>query len=346
MAAVQDFASTLARLRPVIAGSQSGARVRVELIAEGAVASARDLGEGVYRIGARSDCDLIIPEASAPHIATLKVEKAKDGHWTLSLVPFTDDLTLDGKPLAGFNPIAIRDAATLAAGSTQLRFTPLGLTSALSGLAKAAGQRMASAGDAGRFGSLNGPPIPGAGNAPGKSLLTPKRLLLVAGLLFGAALLSTFWDAIGASGSGGAGGPVASEPKIEAPTDVIRLVRQELAAADLADHIRARLEAGAVVLEGAVSARQEDRYRSLLPALRRRSAVEIRSNVRPVATPLQSQIAAVALEPMPMVIMQSGERFQVGDTMPSDWRVESITSQGVVISRGTLRETIALGGGR
>ena len=82
----------------------------------------------------------------------------------------------------------------------------------------------------------------------------------------------------------------------------------------------------------------------LLPGLRRRSAAEIRSHVRPVALPLQSQIAGVALEPVPMLIMQAGEHYRVGDTLPQDWRVEAITAQGVVLSRGALRETIPLGG--
>jgi hypothetical protein len=99
-----------------------------------------------------------------------------------------------------------------------------------------------------------------------------------------------------------------------------------------------------VVVEGSVTDRQEERYRALLAGLRRRSAVELRSQVKPVALPAQSQIAGVALAPVAMVVMQDGARFHVGDTLPKGWRIESITAQGIVLSRDSLRETIPLGG--
>ncbi|HRJ69013.1 MAG TPA: EscD/YscD/HrpQ family type III secretion system periplasmic domain-containing protein [Beijerinckiaceae bacterium] len=345
MAAVQDFTSTLARLRPALAGTRTGVRARVEILSGGTLAGYRDLPEGVYRIGARSDCDLVVPEAKTPHIATLKIEKDAAGRWTLSLVPFIEGMQLEGKPLAAFNPVKLVGASALRLDQTTLRISPLGIAGTLGDIARSAGQKVREGAASGHLGSLQGPPVARV-DLPRLPEIKARPLLLVAGFLFLAALLSSFWDAFGASvlrpilGGGG----TTTETRIEDAGDTLKLVRQQLATADLADHVKARLDGKAVLLEGTLTERQEDRYRALLPGLRRRTAVEILSHVRPVALPLHSQIAGVALEPVPMLIMQGGERFQVGDTLPQDWRVEAITAQGIVLSRGALRETIPLGG--
>lgn len=345
MAAVQDFTSTLARLRPALAGARSGARARVEILKDGTLAGFRDLPEGVYRIGARSDCDLVVPDTNTPHIATLKIEKAPSGRWDLSFVPFIEGLMQDGRAIVAFNPVKLTGPSAISIGEATLRVSPLGIAGTLGDIARNAGQTMRQGTAGGRVGSLNGPPVEGIDLAR-LPRLKARPLLLAAGFLFFAALLSSFWDVFGASVLRPilGGRAATAEARIEDPADVLKLTRQQLLTADLADHVKARLDGKTLVLEGALTDRQEERYRAILPGLRRRSAVEIRSHVRPVAMPTQSLIAAVALEPLPMLIMQSGERYQVGDTLPQDWRVESITAQGVVLSRGALRETIPLGG--
>ena len=331
MAAIQDFTTRLAGLRGIAGAGSEPARARVQIISDGKVAGSRDLEDGEYRIGARADCDLVVPDAHFPHIALLKVSNSSTNEGRLTLVPFIPSVTLDGDTLPAFAAAEITTTATVAVGPTLLRLTPGGRPAKTTPEPAPAVVRRAVAASARTF-SL--------------SSIDPSKLILAAGLLGAAALVSTLRDDPGLSFGRGAGDPVAvadAGPKIADSGDMLKLVRQQLAVADLSDALTARADGKAILIEGSVTDRQEDRFRTILAALRRKTSVELRSQVKPVALPAQSQIAGIALAPVAMVVMQDGGRYQVGDTLPKGWRVESISTQGVVLTRDSLRETIPLG---
>lgn len=308
-------------------------RARVQIVSDGTIAGSRDLDDGEYRIGARADCDLVIPDAHFPHIAIVKVDNSGAGK--LTLVPLVSGISLDGRALAAFAATDISDTATMTIGPTTVRLTPGGkpLKQYRAAIAeKAAPARHAAVAaitSANRF-SLSG--------------FDTKKLILAAALLCAAAVVSMLRDYQAATPASPMASLSEKAPRISNPDDILKLIRHQLAVSDLSDAITVRQDGKSIVIEGSVTDRQEDRFRVILAALRRKSDVDVRSQVKPVALPAQAQIAGVALAPVAMVVMQDGSRFQVGDTLPKGWRVESISQQGVVLSRDSLRETIPLGG--
>lgn len=329
MASIQTLTTRLASLRP----ASTEPRARVQILSDGMVAGSRDMEDGEYRIGARADCDLVIPEAHFPHIALLKVLNSAVAGARLSLVPFIPGVTMNGEVIAPFAAVQISETASIAIGSTLLRLTPGGRP------AKSPPQQAARA--------PRGADITPSRWAGLVSRIDPIKLMIAAALLCAAALVSSLREetsSVAFRSVDDAVAQAAATPKITDAAEMLKLVRHQLSVADLSDTITPRIEGKSIVVEGSVTDRQEERFRSLLAGLRRRTSVELTSQVKPVALPLQSQIAGVALAPVAMVVMQDGGRFQVGDTLPKGWRVEAISAKGVVLTRESLRETIPLGG--
>lgn len=314
-----------------------GKNARVEFVADGQVTAAHVLEDGEYRIGARADCDFVIPESPYPHIAVLKLGR---GASHLSLVPFVEGATLDGAVLAPFTAVTIANPALFVIDGTSLRLTPA------RGAASPLASRRVKAEEAAPAQkaklSRSARPSPGGLLAA----IDPRLLLWAAGLLLAAALVSSYRDDPGFAGlsSGGAGSAAREETRITDVDEALRLLQQQLAAADLGDAIVARNDGGALIVSGLINDRQEERLRAVLSTVRRRTATEIRSQVSPTGPSMQMQIAGVALTPVAMVILTDGGRYRVGDTLPRNWKVEAITQRSVVLSRDNLRETIALGG--
>ena len=342
MAGTRNFNSALAQIRNIGASAKSGTstRARIDVLTNGEAAASKDLAEGVFRVGSRADCDLIIPESRIPHLATIKIEKNARDEWTIILVPFVEGMRLDRAPIAAFNPVLISHAALLDMGSTMLRLTPVSSQGAFGTVLKNVGASVISARD--QLGVhadfANGQKIT---NVFGK--IPPRSILLLAGGLFLAALASSFWDVLRPQAVDSSNIALqGEEPRIEDGNELAAMLRRQLQTADLGDHIKVRLEAKKILLEGAVAERQEERYRSILNAARRRTRLELQSLVRPVATPAAMQIVGVALEPVSYIVLANGQRYQLGDTLPMDWQIEAITAKNVVLAKNGLREIVSL----
>lgn len=334
MSAFSSLTDRVSGFRSAASAPSDRGQARLELSRDGQTTDTRTLGNGEYRIGARSDCDIVVPDAPAAHFALLKVDGAGAGGTTMILVPFLPGMVADGLAAAPFVPLEIRKATTITIGGTTLHCAPARTASLAERTAKAVATAKAQAESAPR---------------PSFRLpaLDPRKMLLAAGLLFGAAFVSSFLDTSSLPfGLGGGSGiqATATDAKVADAGEMVTLIRRQLTIADLGDTIAPRLDGKTIVIEGSVSDRQEDRYRGLLAGFRRRSPVELRSQVQPVAMPAQSQIAGVALSPVALVVLQDGGRFRVGETMPVGWKVEAITDQGVSLSRDALRVTVPLGG--
>lgn len=323
MVSFQDISSRLTRRHTPSAAASA---VELVLLRERAAEAPRELGPGDYRIGSQPDCDIVLAEAPAAHFAVLKISR-EGPDLALAIIPFAAGLTHRGLAAQPFVPLHLGTAAEIGIGRATLR---LGATTPASA-------------DLPKVRAKAAVPKPVAGRL---TAVEPRTMLLAAGLLFGAAFVSSMLDTgfpLFRSPVPGSAAP-AGETKVADAGEMMTLIRQQLTAADLADTLRANYDGKTILIEGAVSDRQEDRYRLLLAALRRRSPVEIRSQVQPVASPLHSQIAGVALAPVALVVMQDGGRFRVGDTMPKGWRVEAINDQGVILARDAMRVTVPLGG--
>ena len=337
MVAFQDISSRLGRMGAAPLAALRGKNARIEFVAEGQVTAAHILEEGEYRIGARPDCDFVIPESPYPHIAVLKLGR---GASHLSLVPFVEGATLDGAPLAPFTATTIANPALFAIGGTALRLTPA------RGAASPLASRRVAAEDA-EAGPQQKPPRSTRSAAGGMlATIDPRKLLWAAGLLLAAALVSSYRDDPGfaALSPGGAGSTPREDTRITDADEALRLLRQQLASADLGDTLTVRKDGGVLIVSGLINDRQEERLRGVLSTVRRRATTEIHSQVSPTGPSMPTQIAGVALTPVAMVILTDGGRYRVGDTLPRNWKVEAITQRSVVLSRDNMRETVALGG--
>lgn len=355
MAITDSIATFFGRLRAPDARAGSEQRLaqpasppaplRVIVEVPGLPPSIRDLGVGHHLFGSSPDCDLILPDIDTPRLASLRYAVGPRGA-AVVLVPEGEGMLRDGQPLPAGQPVVL-------AGVTQFEVDGLLLTiEPPSGIVSTVRAPEGEREDAPRVDSSRAAAAEwmrrvgaGAQDLPVRSVLKDMRGPAIALLVALISALAAWWLQ-GHSGSATANAArsstaemaAAAQPRLSSANDVVSELKRHLASADLVERVTIVPGSNEIVLEGAVGTREEKRLVDVLAAVRARTDVTITSRVKPDPSAIGRSIAAVALAPYPFVVFRDGERYKVGDTLPSGWKIESIAAGKVVVTREGLRE--------
>lgn len=357
MAATDSISSFFARLR----GQGQGAGVdalaavppaplqplRVIVEVPGLPPSSRDLGLGQHVLGASPDSDLILPDISDARLASLRYAVGPRGA-AVVLMPESNRIARDGELLPAGQPVVLSGTTRFEVEGVLLTIEPPpGIVSTVradagAAAAPATGDRFAASRDTAaewfkRVGA-------GAQGLPARSVVRDMRGPAIALFVALLSALAAFWLQGGSNGAAeaarrtGAAVAVADVARLTGQAEVVAEIKRRLLSADLAERITIVPGPKEIVLEGAVGIREEKRLVEVLAAVRARTDIIINSKVKPDPSAIGRSISAVALAPKPFVVFRDGERYKVGDTLPSGWKIENIQAGKVIVTRDGLRE--------
>lgn len=273
------------------------AGLKLELKRDQQVILAQDLAAGSYAIGGDLGCDIILPDVSEPLLATLDVEVVGN-RFVASMQVEANGLTVNDE---------IVDAGRVFPEQRSLRFA---------------------------YGAFEFSVIGEKVRAEGE---TKSGGLSVTNWLFGAALLVAAAAGAVQLTSGKTTAPVV--PRVINPVqppnpdevrakDLFATLTRRIAAADLAEKVKLRQQGTFVTATGTLSEFEYLRWRELTASLATADLGLLKSSIdlEPFG---QDLVAGFGWSPQAYVVTKQGQRYREGDTLPSGWKIDSITRQGI-----------------
>lgn len=273
------------------------AGLKLELKRDQQVILAQDLAAGSYAIGGDLGCDIILPDVSEPLLATLDVEVVGN-RFVASMQVEANGLTVNDE---------IVDAGRVFPEQRSLRFAYGAFEFSV------IGEKVRAEGDAKSSG------------------------ISVTNWLFGAALLVAAAAGAVQLTSGKTTAPVV--PRVINPVqppnpdevrakDLFATLTRRIAAADLAEKVKLRQQGIFVTATGTLSEFEYLRWRELTSSLATADLGLLKSSIdlEPFG---QDLVAGFGWSPQAYVVTKQGQRYREGDTLPSGWKIDSITRQGI-----------------
>jgi hypothetical protein len=141
--------------------------------------------------------------------------------------------------------------------------------------------------------------------------------------------------------------PIVIAPKVEPTTvegqlaDLRERLQRRNIAADLAERVKLSATQNALIATGTLSEQEYLRWREITTTLSTQDQGLLRNRVD-FETFGNDMVQGYVWSPQPYVITRAGERFKAGDTLPSGWIVESVTSKGARLKRDESKIDIVL----